>query len=116
MRSSTWATFWWPKFLPAIVELVQVIRGFGFGSYTTSAMTFAAETGVRRTRGSNSGIFFMASSAGQLAGMFLGGAVVQAVGFYFMFAMCSTFAFCSGICFLLLRTRTRRAGEISAAA
>ncbi len=92
-------------YLPALLG-VQVIRGFGFGSYTTSAMTFTAETGGQQARGSNSGLFFTAGSAGQLLGMLLGGNVVQALGFHAMFAICVALALSSASCFLLLRYRS----------
>ncbi len=51
------------QFLPALLG-VQVIRGFGFGSYTTTAMTFTAEAGGQQTRGGRSGVFNTISSLG----------------------------------------------------
>ncbi len=84
---------------------VQVLRGFGFGSYTASSMTFAAEFGGQQHRGSRSGIFNAAGSAGQLAGSMLGGTLVQAAGFPALFAVCSTIALASALCFLVLRRR-----------
>lgn len=88
--------------LPALLG-VQVVRGFGFGSYTTAAMTFAAEIGGKAQRGGNSGLFNTAGSAGQLAGSLLGGMLVQAAGFNTLFLVCAGLAVCSTICFLLLR-------------
>jgi len=84
---------------------VQVLRGFGFGSYTASSMTFAAEFGGQQHRGSRSGFFNAAGSAGQLAGSMLGGNLVQVAGFPALFAVCSTIAVASAICFLVLGRR-----------
>lgn len=82
---------------------VQVVRGFGFGSYTSAAMTYAAEHGGKAQRGSNSGLFNTAGSAGQLAGSLLGGMLVQAAGFNALYLVCAGLAVGSAICFLLLR-------------
>lgn len=96
---------------PALLG-AQVLRGFGFGSYTTSAMTYTAEFGGQRTRGRNSGLFNMAGSTGQLIGSLAGGTLAQARGFEFMFGFCATAALLSGVCFLALRWQTNdgRAG------
>ncbi len=88
--------------LPALLG-VQVVRGFGFGSYTAASMTLAAEVGGKAQRGGNSGLFNTAGSAGQLAGSLLGGMLVQAAGFNTLFLVCAGLAVCSAICFLLLR-------------
>jgi len=88
--------------LPALIG-VQVVRGFGFGSYTSASMTFASEIGGKAQRGSNSGLFHMAGSAGQLAGSLTGGMLVQAAGFGVLFLVCAGLAVSSAICFLLLR-------------
>lgn len=88
--------------LPALIG-VQVVRGFGFGSYTAASMTFAAEVGGKAQRGSNSGLFNTAGSAGQLAGSLAGGMVVQAAGFNTLFLVCAGLAVGGAICFLLLR-------------
>jgi len=82
---------------------VQVVRGFGFGGYTSAAMTFAAEHGGKTQRGSNSGLFNTAGSAGQLAGSLLGGVLVQAAGFNTLYLVCAGLAVGSAVCFLLLR-------------
>jgi MFS family permease len=95
------------QFFPALLG-VQVLRGFGFGSYTTSSMTFTAEFGGQRMRGRTSGLFNTASSAGQLLGSLFGGTLAQAQGFTFMFGFCALSALASGICFLALRRRTHR--------
>jgi DHA1 family tetracycline resistance protein-like MFS transporter len=89
-------------YLPALLG-VQVVRGFGFGSYTSAAMTFAAEVGGKAQRGGNSGLFNTAGSAGQLAGSLLGGMLVQAAGFNTLYLVCAGLAVSSAICFLLLR-------------
>ncbi len=82
---------------------VQVVRGFGFGGYTSAAMTFAAEHGGKAQRGGNSGLFNTAGSAGQLAGSLLGGILVQTAGFNTLYLVCAGLAVGSTICFLLLR-------------
>ena len=91
---------------------VQVVRGFGFGSYTTTAMTFATEHSAQQNRGSKSGIFNMVSTAGSLLGSFLGGTLVQSFGFHFLYGVCATLALGAGICFVLLRYRTNRTGAV----
>jgi MFS family permease len=96
------------QWLPALIG-VQMVRGLSYGSYTASAMTFAAEHGSRRTRGSVSGVFAAATGAGQLAGTFTGGLVVQAFGFTPLFTLCAAAAVVGGICFLSLYRRTRLA-------
>lgn len=88
--------------LPALIG-VQVVRGLGFGSYTSAAMTYASEVGGRAQRGSNSGLFNTAGSAGQLAGSLTGGMVVQAAGFSTLYVVCAGLAVGSALCFLLLR-------------
>jgi MFS family permease len=82
---------------------IQVVRGLGLGSYTSAAMTYAAEHGTQATRGSNSGLFFATSSAGQLAGTLLGGTMAQAFGFTALYLTCAALATCAGLCFLALR-------------
>ncbi len=86
---------------------VQVLRGFGFGSYTTTAMTFATEHSGQRSRGSKSGLYNTVASAGSLLGSFLGGTLVQAYGFQFLYGVCASLALGAAICFLLLRYQTR---------
>jgi MFS family permease len=96
------------QFFPALLA-IQFMRGIGFGSYTTAAMTFAAEHGDQRTRGSKSGLFNTTSSAGGLLGTFLAGNLVQLFGFGTLYGVCSALAFTSAVCFWLLRRRTARA-------
>jgi MFS family permease len=90
--------------IPALIG-VQVLRGFGFGSYTSASMTFTAERGGQAQRGSNSGLFYTAASAGQLAGSLMGGILAQAAGFNALYLACAGLAVGSAICFLLLRRR-----------
>ena len=93
--------------LPALIG-VQVIRGFGFASYTTTAMTFTAESGSKAIRGGNSGTYHAASSSGQLLGAMAGGVLVDWLGFTALFSVCSLAALTSAGCFWLLRTQQRR--------
>jgi MFS transporter, DHA1 family, tetracycline resistance protein len=100
--------------LPALLG-IQVVRGLGYGSYTASAMTFATEQGGHEDRGSNSGLFNAMSSAGMLTGTMLGGTVAQAFGFTTLYALCAVMAAGAGACFLALRHRERRTGQVAAA-
>jgi len=93
-----------------LLLLVQVVRGFGFGSYTTTAMTFATEHSVQTNRGSKSGLFNTVSSAGSLVGSSLGGTLVQLAGFHFLYGVVAALALSSAICFLLLRYQTKAQG------
>ncbi len=90
------------RYLPALFG-VQIVRGFGFASYTTTAMTYTTEHGDRAVRGSKSGIFQTAGSVGQLLGMSLGGVLAQALGFTALYLICALLATASGACFLALR-------------
>ena len=87
---------------------IQVARGLSLGSYTSAAMTYAAESGTQATRGSSSGVFFATSSAGQLAGTLLAGTMAQAFGFAALYLTCAALATASGICFLAMRYRRAR--------
>jgi DHA1 family multidrug resistance protein-like MFS transporter len=88
--------------LPLLVG-VQTVRGVAYASHMATAMTFAAELGDRRTRGSNSGLFNTASGGGQLLGLLMGGTLAQIWGFEAMFGACAVMALLSGVCFWLLR-------------
>lgn len=93
------------QFLPLLL-VVQVFRGFGFGSYTTNAMTFATENADPSMRGSRSGIYNSTASVGSLLGTLMGGTLVQHFGFHFMYGACATLALCSAICFFMLRRQS----------
>jgi len=88
--------------LPPLIG-VQAVRGVAYASHMASAMTFAAELGDRRTRGSNSGLFNTAAGGGQLLGLLMGGTLAQIWGFEFMFGACAVVALLSGVCFWMLR-------------
>jgi MFS family permease len=92
-------------FFPALIA-VQVVRGFGFGSYTTAAMTFAAEHGDQRTRGRKTGVYNTVTSAGGLVGAFIAGNLVQTFGFGTLYATCVALAFTAAICFWFLSRRS----------
>ena len=93
-------------YFPALVG-IQIIRGFGFGTYTTSAMTFTGNFGGTQARGRTSGLFYVATSTGHLAGAYMGGTLAEARGFGFMYGFCAISALMAGLCFLVLR-RTYR--------
>lgn len=99
-------------FLAQILPLllgVQIFRGFGFGSYTTNAMTYATENAESSMRGSRSGIYNSTASAGSLLGTLLGGTLAQHLGFHFLYGTCATLALCSAICFFMLRRQAAQA-------
>jgi len=95
-------------YLPALLG-IQVLRGFGFGSYTASAMVFAAESSDSRTRGKASGVFYAAGSAGQLLGTFMGGNLVQLFGFSTLYLTCGLLGLVAAVCFIALAVRQRAA-------
>ena len=84
---------------------IQIVRGLAFGSYTASAMTFAAEHASRRTRGSVSGIFTAVTSAGFLSGTLVSGFVAQSMGFNALFVAAAVTATVSAGCFVGLWRR-----------
>jgi DHA1 family multidrug resistance protein-like MFS transporter len=88
--------------LPLLVG-VQAVRGVAYASHMATAMTFAAELGDRRIRGSNSGLFNTASGSGQLLGLLMGGTLAQNWGFEAMFGACAVAVLLSGVCFWMLR-------------
>lgn len=96
--------------LPALLA-IQVFRGFAFGSFTTTGMTFASEWGSQQRRGRNSGIYNTANGLGGLLGTLLGGTIVQIFGFASLYTVCALFAGGSAIAFLLLRRQQRREKE-----
>ncbi|MCL4835153.1 MAG: MFS transporter [Caldilineaceae bacterium] len=96
--------------VPALL-IIQVIRGFAFGSFTTTGMTFAAEWGSQQRRGRNSGVYNAANGAGGLIGTFLGGTIVQLLGFGSLYTVCALLAAGSAIAFLLLRRQQKAASE-----
>jgi MFS family permease len=98
--------------LPLLVG-VQAVRGVAYASHMATAMTFAAELGDRRTRGSNSGLFNTASGSGQLLGLLMGGTLAQNWGFEAMFGACAVAALLSGVCFWMLRRYSRSSGNFS---
>ncbi len=93
--------------VPALL-VIQVFRGFAFGSYTTTGMTFAAEWGGQQRRGRNSGIYNAANGAGGLIGTLLGGTIVQFLGFGSLYTVCALFAGGSAIAFFLLRRQQQK--------
>jgi len=98
--------------LPALL-VIQIIRGFAFGSFTTTGMTFAAEWGSQQRRGRNSGAYNSTNGAGGLIGTFLGGTIVQFLGFGALYAVCAALAAGSAVAFLLLRRQQRRERAIA---
>jgi len=92
------------RYFPALLG-IQFMRGIGFGSYTTAAMTYATEHGDQRNRGSKTGIYNTATSAGGLVGTFLGGNLVQLMGFGTLYGTCAALALASAGCFWWLNRR-----------
>jgi len=93
--------------LPALL-IIQVIRGFAFGSFTTTGMTFAAEWGSQQRRGRNSGGYNAANGIGGLMGTFLGGTIVQLLGFGALYTVCAVLAAGSAVAFFLLRRQQKQ--------
>lgn len=92
--------------LPLLVG-IQVVRGVGFAAYTGSAMTFTTEHGGEE-RGAASGLYHTTGSAGQLAGLLMGGTLAQTVGFPAMFTACALLALAAAASFWALHHRTPR--------
>lgn len=81
---------------------IQVLRGVSYGTLMATSMVYTAEAGDKRTRGHNSGLYMAATAGGQLMGLLLGGTLVQARGFEFLFWVCAVAAVVSGVCFWVL--------------
>lgn len=96
--------------LPALLA-IQIFRGFAFGSFTTTGMTFASEWGSQQRRGRTSGVYNMANGLGGLLGTLLGGTIVQLFGFGSLYTVCALFAAGSAIAFLLLRRQQKKEKE-----
>ncbi len=96
--------------VPALL-LIQVVRGFAFGSFTTTGMTFASEWGSQERRGRNSGIYNTANGLGGLLGTLLGGTIVEVFGFQSLYAVCAILAGASAIAFHLLRRQQKKEKE-----
>ena len=93
--------------VPALL-VIQIFRGFAFGSFTTTGMTFVAEWGGQQRRGRNSGVYNAATGAGGLLGTFLGGTIVQLLGFQSLYTVCALFAGGSAVAFFFLRRQQKK--------
>lgn len=101
--------------VPALL-IIQVIRGFAFGSFTTTGMTFAAEWGSQQRRGRNSGAYNAANGVGGLIGTFLGGTIVQILGFQSLYTVCALLAGGSAVAFFFLRRQQKKEAATEQAA
>jgi MFS family permease len=93
-------------FLPALI-VIQLVRGYGFGSFTAASMTLTAESSSAGRRGRGSGTYYAAAGVGQLIGMSLGGNLVQSFGFSVLFAVCASLAAASALSFWVMNWRQR---------
>ncbi|MCC6165737.1 MAG: MFS transporter [Caldilineaceae bacterium] len=100
--------------LPVLIG-IQVVRGIGFAAYTGSAMTFTTEHGGKE-RGGASGLYHTTGSAGQLAGLLMGGTLAQTMGFPTMFAACALLALAATAGFWALHHRTPHLIPVATAA
>ena len=90
-----------PLFLGA-----QLVRGWGFASFTVTSMMHAALLGNRKSRAGNVGIYGVAMSAGNIMGLAVGGQLVQWRGFAFLFVGCSVCYLTASILFwVMMRKR-----------
>ncbi len=101
--------------VPALL-VIQIFRGFAFGSFTTTGMTFVAEWGGPQRRGRNSGVYHAATGAGGLIGTFLGGTIVQLFGFGSLYTICALFAAGSAVAFFFLRRQQKKEQVVDQAA
>ena len=88
-----------------LVVLGQIIRSFGFASFTANAMSYTADLSSEANRASNSGLFTLTQNFGQLAGLLLGGALAQLLGFGALFAFCAIASAAAGFSFMVLARR-----------
>lgn len=95
--------------IPFGFVLAQTLRAPGLSSYFVNGMAYTAEQSTEADRVLNSGIFNMAQSAGQLAGVLLGGLVAQALGFRTLYILVGVVAAIAGVGFFRLRSRPAHA-------
>ncbi len=86
----------------------QMLRAFGFASFTSNAMTYTADLSGEADRAANSGLFNLTQNSGQLAGLLLGGALAQSFGFATLFAFCAVLAICAALAFFSLGRGNRQ--------
>jgi MFS family permease len=82
---------------------VQVFRGFAYSAFTATSMITAAESGTARTRAGAVGIYNVAVSLGQIAGLAIGGQIVQRAGFTPLFLASTVVFVCSAAVFWMAR-------------
>lgn len=91
--------------IPFGFVIAQTFRAPGLSSFMVNGMAYTAEQSTEADRVLNSGIFNMAQSAGQLAGVLAGGAVAQLLGFQALYIGVSIVAIVAGVGFYRLRAK-----------
>ncbi len=98
--------------LPRVTPLflgAQLARGWGFASFTVISMMHATLLGNRKSRAGNVGLYGVATSAGNIIGLAVGGQLVQGRSFAFLFACCG---FCYLTASILFWVMTRKRNGI----
>lgn len=75
------------------IMLVQVGRGFSFGMFVGTSMTYATEVAEQSKRGRASGLYSSTRGLGSVLGGTVGGSLTQFLGFQFMLLTCATLVF-----------------------
>jgi SET family sugar efflux transporter-like MFS transporter len=75
------------------ILLVQVGRGFAFGAFVGTSMTYATEVTTQAERGRASGVYSATRGLGAVLGGTVGGLLTQLLGFRFMLFTCAGLVF-----------------------
>lgn len=89
--------------IPLGFVIAQILRAPGLSSYWVNGMAYTAEQSTENDRVLNSGVFNMAQSLGQLAGVIAGGLVAQTLGFTTLYLGVAVVVAVAGAGFFMLR-------------
>jgi MFS family permease len=75
------------------IMLIQIGRGFSFGMFVGTSMTYATEVTTQAERGRASGLYSSTRGLGSVLGGAVGGSLTQFLGFRFMLFTCAILVF-----------------------
>ena len=95
--------------LPVIpwILMFQIIRGFAFGAFTSTSMTYATELKDRSERASVTGLYSSANGAGAILGSITGGTLAQIAGPRTVISSGAVIVFATAVFLITTRKRNR---------